>query len=186
MKMISLKNKEKKVIVITGQTATGKSDWGVKIAKKFNGEVVSADSRQVYTGLNIGTGKVTKKEMRGVLHHLIDVANPTRVFTVAEYQKLARKKIDEILKKGKLPIIVGGTGFYIDVLLGDVTLSSTPPNKLLRKKLKQKTAQELFSILKKIDPAKALTIDKHNPVRLIRAIEIAQMQTKRRTDSDLR
>src|ERR1035437_5486713 len=104
----------KKAIVILGQTATGKSDLAVRIAKKIDGEIISADSRQVYKGLDIGTGKITLKEMRRIPHHLLDVANPKSKFTVAEYQKLAIYAIAEIIKKGKTPIICGGTGFYID------------------------------------------------------------------------
>src|ERR1035437_7615810 len=105
--------RKEKVIVILGQTATGKSNLAVKIAKKLNGEVISADSRQVYKGLDIGTGKITKKEMQGVKHHLIDVANPKSKFTVVEYKKLAEQKIKEIILRGYIPIICGGTGFYI-------------------------------------------------------------------------
>ena len=101
-----------KILVIVGPTASGKSDLAVKLAKKLNGEVVSADSRQVYTGLDIGTGKITKKEMRGIKHHLLDVADPHRAFNVIEYVKLADRAIADILKRGKLPTIVcGGTGF---------------------------------------------------------------------------
>src|SRR3972149_3585532 len=108
--------KRHEVIVILGETATGKSDLAVKIAKKIGGEVISADSRQVYKGLDIGSGKITKKEMKGVPHHLIDVANPKRKFTVAQYKKLADKKIKEILARGKVPNICGGTGFYINAI----------------------------------------------------------------------
>src|SRR6185436_12219536 len=106
----------KKVIVILGQTATGKSDLAVKIAKKVNGEIISADSRQVYKNLDIGTGKVTEKEKKGIPHYLLDIANPKKSFTVTEYKKLAEQKIREILSRGKIPIICGGTGFYIDAI----------------------------------------------------------------------
>src|SRR4030042_5168112 len=105
-----------KLIVILGPTASGKSDLAVKIAKKFKGEVVSADSRQVYKGMDIGTGKITKKETKGIPHHLLDVASPKRRFTVAQYKKLAEKAIKKILAKGKIPIICGGTGFYIQAV----------------------------------------------------------------------
>src|SRR3989338_6361460 len=103
--------RKNKIIVILGQTATGKSDLAVKIARKIKGEIISADSRQVYKNLNIGTGKITQKEMRGVPHHLLDVANPKRRFTVSQYQKLTISAIAEILDRGKTPILVGGTGF---------------------------------------------------------------------------
>jgi len=163
-----------KVIIIIGQTATGKSDLAVKIAKKINGEVISADSRQVYKGLNIGTGKITKKEMKGVPHHLLDVANPMRQFSVSDYKKLAEKKIKEITKKGKAPIVCGGTGFYIDALLGKTILPEVPPNKKLREELWTKSAIALFVHLQKIDPERAQNIDAKNKVRLIRAIEIVE------------
>lgn len=162
-----------KIVVVVGPTASGKSDLAVRIAKKWNGEVVSADSRQVYRGLDIGTGKVTKKEMSGVTHHLLDVASPKTQYSVAEYQRDANKAIRDILKRGKLPIICGGTGFYIDALVYNSLLPDVPPNTLLRKKLEGKSNEELYELLKKIDGARAETIDAHNPRRLVRAIEIA-------------
>src|SRR3990167_5664287 len=102
-----------KVIVIVGQTASGKSDLAVMIAKKWGGEVISADSRQVYKGLDIGANKITKQEMRGVPHYLLDVASPKKRFAVSEFKDLAEVKIKEILERGKIPVICGGTGFYI-------------------------------------------------------------------------
>ena len=163
-----------KITIILGQTATGKSDLAIKIAKRFNGEVISADSRQVYKGLDIGSGKIMEKEMRGVPHHLINVANPKKVFSVAEYKKLAEKAVEKIIRDGKVPIICGGTGFYIDALINDIVLPKVPPNIKLRKVLEKKSTQELFKILKKLDKRRAKNIDKNNPVRLIRAIEIAK------------
>jgi len=166
--------KKQKIIVILGQTATGKSDLAVKIAKRINGEVISADSRQVYRGLNIGTGKISVKEMRGVPHHLLDVVNPRRIFTVAEYKELAEKKIAEIIARGKTPIICGGSGFYIDALTKGINFPEVPPNMRLRKQLTEKSAIALFLVLKKLDPRRAKKIDPKNKVRLIRAIEIAK------------
>lgn len=163
-----------KVFVILGQTATGKSNLAVKIAKKINGEIISADSRQVYIGLNIGTGKITKKEMHGVPHHLLDVASPKSKFSVAEYQKRAIYAIAEIQKQGKIPIICGGTGFYIDAITKGVIFPEVPPDIKLRKSLNKKSAQELFKILNKLDKRRARNIDRNNKVRLIRAIEIAK------------
>ena len=163
-----------KVIVILGQTATGKSNLAVKIAKKISGEIVSADSRQVYKGLDIGTGKITQKEMRDIPHYLLNVANPKAQFTVAEYKKLAEKKIREIVARGKIPIIVGGTGFYIDAVTKGVLLPEVPPNLKLRRTLAKKSAQNLSTILKKLDARRAKSIDPKNKVRLIRAIEIAR------------
>jgi tRNA dimethylallyltransferase len=168
----------KKIYVILGQTATGKSALAVKIAKKIGGEIISADSRQVYKNLNIGTGKITKKEMGGVPHHLLDVAIPKKKFTVAEYKKLAEAKIKEIIDKGKTPIICGGTGFYIDTVTKGTIFPEVPPNLKLRKKLVPLSAIALFSTLKRLDPTRAKNIternEQNNKVRLIRAIEIAK------------
>ncbi|MEK7635918.1 MAG: tRNA (adenosine(37)-N6)-dimethylallyltransferase MiaA [Patescibacteria group bacterium] len=167
-----------KIIVILGQTASGKSELAVKIAKKFNGEIISADSRQVYKGLNLGSGKITKKEMQGIKHHLLDVVSPKRVFTVARYQKLAKKAIKKILKKGKMPIICGGTGLYIDALIYDWQLPEIPPQPKLRKELEKRTTKELFKKLKKLDSRRAKNIDKNNRRRLIRALEIVLITGK--------
>ncbi len=164
----------KKVIVILGQTATGKSDLAIRIAKKIGGEIISADSRQVYKGLDIGTGKITTKEMKGVPHYLLDVANSKQKFTVVEYKKLAEEKIKEIISRGKVPIICGGTGFYIDVITKGTIFPEVPPNLKLRKVLDKKSSSELFDILKKLDRERAKNIDAKNNVRLIRAIEIAK------------
>src|SRR3989338_6298645 len=120
------------------------------------------------------TGKITKKEMRGMKHHLLDVTNPKKRFTVSEYINLANRAIAQIIKRGKLPIVCGGTGFYIDALLGDKQIPEAPPNQKLREKLEKKTVDELFEILKKLDPERAKTIDKQNTRRLIRAIEICK------------
>jgi len=162
-----------KVIVIAGPTATGKSDFAVQVAKKINGEIISADSRQVYTGMDIGTGKITVREMRGIPHHLLDVIHPKKTFTVAQYKKLVDKKIQNITKHGSVAIICGGTGFYIDTVVGGQVYPEVPPNNALRKKLALLTTIELFEQLKKLDPVRAENIEKQNPVRLIRAIEIA-------------
>jgi tRNA dimethylallyltransferase len=173
----------KKVIVILGQTATGKSNLAVQIAlqlrsgpsaQKFGGEIISADSRQIYKGLNIGTGKITQKEMKGVLHHLIDVVNPKKRFTVSEYKKIAEEKIEEIIKKGKVPIICGGTGFYIDAISKGIIFPEVPPNIKLRKNLEKKSELKLLKILKKLDSKRVKNIDSKNKARLIRAIEIVK------------
>ncbi|MEK7086778.1 MAG: tRNA (adenosine(37)-N6)-dimethylallyltransferase MiaA, partial [Patescibacteria group bacterium] len=161
-----------KIIVVLGPTASGKSDLAVKIAKKYGGEIISADSRQIYKGLNIGSGKITKKEMRDIPHYLLDVASPKRTFTVAKYQELARRKIQEIWKRDNLPIICGGTGFYIDAVLNNCLLPEIKPDWELRKKLEKKSTEELFSNLKKLDPRRAKNIDRHNKRRLVRALEI--------------
>lgn len=167
-----------KILVIIGPTASGKSDLAVKLAKKFNGEVISADSRQIYKGMDIGTGKITKKEMAGVPHYLLDIASPKTRFDVARYQKLAHKKIADILKRGKLPIACGGTGLYIKAIVENQQYPDIAPNWKLRKILEKKSNEELFAILKKLDPKRAEIIDKKNPRRLIRAIEIAKQAGK--------
>jgi len=162
----------RKLIVILGPTASGKSELAVKIAKRFNGEIISADSRQVYQGLDIGTGKITKKETQSIPHYLLDVASPKRRFTIVQYRKLAIRIINKILKKGKLPIICGGTGFYIQAVVDGIIIPEVKPDWKLRKKLEKKTLEELFKDLKKLDPKRAKTIEKKNKRRLIRALEI--------------
>jgi tRNA dimethylallyltransferase len=174
MKKSSYKNILPKILVICGQTATGKSDLAVKLAKKFKGEIISADSRQVYKELDLGTGKISKKEMGGIPHHLLDVISPKKIFTVAGWQKKAREKIDNILSQNKLPIICGGTGFYIDSITNSVVLPEVPPNYGLRKQLVKDGPLLLYKMLKKLDPKRAETIDPKNKVRLIRAIEIVK------------
>ena len=168
----------KKLIVILGPTASGKSEMAIKLAKKFNGEVISADSRQVYKGMNIGTGKVTKKEMQGIPHYLLDVASPKRRFTVSQYRKLALKAINKILKNVHVPILCGGTGFYIQAVVDGIVIPEVPPDWLLRSNLNKLSAAELYQKLKKLDPKRAKTIERKNPRRLIRAIEII-LKTKR-------
>lgn len=161
------------VLIVVGPTASGKSALGVALARTLNGEIVSADSRQVYKGLDIGSGKITKKEMRGVRHHLLDVASPNRKFAAHDFEERAKVAIHMIQSRGKLPIIVGGTGFYIDALTGRIALPDVPPDTALRKKLSKKSAAQLYALLKKKDAIRSKTIDRHNPRRLIRALEIA-------------
>jgi tRNA dimethylallyltransferase len=168
----------KKVLIIVGPTASGKSSMAIKLAKKLNGEVISADSRQVYRGLDIGTGKVTKKEMAGVPHHLLDIENPKKQFTVSDFKKLTEEKIEEILKRKKLPIIVGGTGFYIDSLTGLRSFPEVPVNTKLRKLLDKKSKEELYKILVKKDARRAKEIDINNKIRIIRALEIIDVLGK--------
>ena len=202
-----------KIIVILGPTASGKTDLSIKLAKKFNGEIISADSRQVYKGLDIGSGKIPRDRSnikqiktnqkrifgknsisfaknssayiaRGIPHYLLDVTNPKRKFTVAQFQKLALKKIYGIQKRGKLPFLVGGTGFYIQSVVDGLIIPEVKPNWKLRKILEKKSVAELFLMLKKLDPARAKTIDPKNPRRLIRAIEIAESIDSKKTGGD--
>lgn len=166
------------MLVILGPTASGKSTLAVKLARKFGGEIISADSRQVYKGLDIGTGKITKQEMRGVPHYLLDIANPKKQFTVSDFTKKASRAITMIYHSDKVPMVVGGSGFYIDALAGNITLPDVKPNKLLRRKLDKLNKEKLFSMLKKRDPKRARTIDPNNKVRIIRALEIIEILGK--------
>lgn len=168
-------SKKPKIIVILGPTASGKSDLAVELARKFSGEIISADSRQVYRGMDIGTGKITKKEMAGIPHHLLNVTSPKRRFTVAQYKKLAQKAIKKILAKNKLPIICGGTGFYIQALTENLEIPAVKPDLKLRAKLEKIAAKELYKKLQKLDPERAKAIDRFNRRRLIRAIEIVMV-----------
>ncbi len=170
-------NKEK-IIVVLGPTSSGKSDLAVKLAQKFGGEIISADSRQVYRGMDIGSGKISKKEMQGIPHYLLDVANPKRNFSAARYQKMAEEAINKISKKGKIPIICGGTAFYIKSVTEGMVFPKVKPDWKLRKKLEEKSVDDLYKILKKIDPRRSKNIEIKNPRRLIRSIEIALKSKK--------
>ncbi len=171
-----------KVIVIVGPTASGKTALAVKIAKKFNGEIVSADSRQIYRGMDIGTAKPSKKEMAGVPHHLIDIKNPGQNYTAAEYKRDAVKAIKSILKKGKLPILAGGTGLYVKAVVDNLKIPEVKPDPKLRKKLEKEIQSRglnfVFQKLIKLDPEAAYIVDPKNPRRIIRALEIA-LKTKK-------
>ena len=164
---------KQKIIVILGPTASGKTGLAIRLAKTINGEVISADSRQVYKGLDIGSGKVTKREMNGVPHHLLDVTSPKNVFNAAQFQKLGQEKVKEIITRGNVPIICGGTGFYIQALVDSPVFPDVPPNKKLREQLEKKSTEKLGALLKKLDSRRYKTIDSNNRPRLIRAIEIA-------------
>lgn len=163
---------KKKLLVIVGPTASGKSDLAVKLAKKHDGEVVSADSRQVYKGLDIGTGKITLEEMQGIPHHLLDVVDPQEQFDVTQFKKLADEAIADIHARGKLPILAGGTGFYIEAVVDGIVPPEVPPNKELREQLEKKGVAELFEELKEKDPKRAKVMDPENKRRIIRAFEI--------------
>ncbi|MBI5221089.1 MAG: tRNA (adenosine(37)-N6)-dimethylallyltransferase MiaA [Candidatus Liptonbacteria bacterium] len=185
-----------KILAVVGPNASGKSDLAIRLARRFGGEIISADSRQVYRGMDIGTGKVERDERRakseerrahrlatfhiphstfrsqGIPHHLLDVASPRTTFTATHYQKLAHRAIRDILKRNRLPIICGGTGFYIDAAVYNYDLPAVPPNPKLRARLEKITAEVLFHRLKKLDPRRAKNIDPRNKRRLIRALEI--------------
>ncbi|MBI2056032.1 MAG: tRNA (adenosine(37)-N6)-dimethylallyltransferase MiaA [Candidatus Sungbacteria bacterium] len=171
---------KQQIIIITGPTASGKSELAVAVAKHFNGEIISADSRQIYRGLDIGTGKVEGRwkgkifVYKSIRHYCIGIFSPKKQCSAADFIRLAKKAIADIRKRGKIPIIAGGTGFWIDALVYGFSFPEVPPNKALRKKLAKKDAEKLFSLLKQLDPVRAGNIDPKNPHRLIRAIEIAK------------
>lgn len=163
-----------KIIVIVGPTASGKTSLSIQLAKTYHGEIISADSRQVYRGLNIGTGKVTTKEMEGIPHHLLDVADPNDTYTVADYVRDADEAITQIISRDKIPVIVGGTFLYIDALLGKITTPNVSPNETFRKEQETVSNEELVVQLNALDPERLAHIDIHNRRRLIRALEIAK------------
>lgn len=166
-----------KLVAVVGPTAVGKSDYAVKYAIKHNGEVISADSRQVYKGLDIGTGKITKEEMQGIPHHLLDVCDPKEQFNVEMFKDLAQRAIQDISNSGKLPIICGGTGFYIDALINNISYPHVEHDNELRKSFYGKESEELFDILKGLDSKYADSLnnsEKNNTHRLIRSIEIVK------------
>lgn len=163
----------KKLLVICGPTATGKTSLAVKLAKKFKGELISADSRQVYKGMDIGTGKDHPQRIK---IHLIDVVKPDEELSVSQYYRLTWQAIRKIWKKDKLPILAGGTGFYIRAVVDGIATKDIPPNPKIRQRMKDWTAIQLYQYLENLDSLKAASLnksDRNNPRRLIRAIEIA-------------
>ena len=160
------------MVAIVGPTSSGKTSLSIAIAKQFNGEVVSADSRQVYVGMDLGTGKVTLDEMAGVPHHLIDIVDPMTVYTGADFKRDATTSLDDILKRKRLPIIAGGTFFYIELLRGTMQAAPVEPDPIFRASLDVYKNDELFEILKGKDAHRATTIDSDNRRRLVRSLEI--------------
>lgn len=173
-----------KLIVITGCTATGKTKTAVELAKRINGEVISADSMQIYRGMNIGTAKATTKEMQGIRHHMLDIASPFERFTVAEYQGLVLPIIEDIQFRGRVPIICGGTGLYINSILFKMTFSDYDEN--IKNDVKELVAtlskQELWEYLNNIDPNRASELSVNDVKRVSRAIEIALSKSQATTD----
>ena len=170
------------LVVITGPTAVGKSEIAVELALKFNGEIISADSVQLYKYFNIGAAKLTKEEQKGIPHHLFDILEPDQPFSVAEYQKLARKKIQEINERGKLPFLVGGTGLYIQSVIDPYEFPETTGHEEIRKKLRKIWSQggkeELYQRLQKIDPDAAKRIHPKDFRRISRALEVYYLTGK--------
>jgi len=164
-----------KLLVILGPTASGKSNLAIQLAEIFDGEIISADSRQIFKEMNIGTAKILNSKTP---HHLIDFINPTESFSVAQYKKLAYQAIKNIQKKGKLPILCGGTGLYISSVIENWQFPKIPAQNKLREELETKSIQKLLEIYIKIDPQGAEMIDSKNKRRLIRAIEVSSLSNK--------
>lgn len=169
-------NKKDKFIILLGPTAVGKTDLSIELAKEFDGEVVSCDSMQIYKGMDIGTAKITKEEMDGIPHHIIDIIEPDKEFTVSDYSNLAKEKIREINSRGKIPIFVGGTGLYINSLVYDLDFTEVRPNYDIRDKyetlVEEKGNDYVHNILSEIDPESAKKLHPNDSRRVIRAIEI--------------
>ncbi len=172
-------DKNKKIVVVAGPTAVGKTEYAIRIAEETGGEIVSADSMQLYKFMDIGSAKPTMEERARAVHHLVDEIDPRQPFSVAEYQKLAKKAIFDILERGKLPIISGGTGLYINSLIYDMDFSAPPAEKEYRKKLEalaeEKGNDFLHDILREKSPAMAERIHPNNLKKMIRALEVLEV-----------
>ncbi|MFV9567536.1 tRNA (adenosine(37)-N6)-dimethylallyltransferase MiaA [Thermoanaerobacter mathranii] len=170
------------IVLIVGPTASGKSKLSVDLAKEFNGEIISADSMQIYKYMNVGTAKITKEEMQGIPHYLIDIVDPNKEFSVAEYEKRAKEIIKDIHKRGKLPIIVGGTGLYINSIIYIMHFSDFKGSKKFREKMKELANtygnQYLYERLKSVDPEAAKKIHPNDIRRTIRALEVYEFTGK--------
>ena len=175
-----------KIIIITGPTAVGKSDLAIKIAKQLDTEIISADSMQIYKGLDIGTGKVTEQEKDGVVHHMLDIVEPYEEYSVSEYVEQTKVIISKLNLQNKIPIVVGGTGFYLNGLINGYNFSTSAKNNEVREKwnnlYKEHGAEFIYESLKKIDPASAEKINCNDVKRLIRAIEIYETTGKPKSE----
>jgi tRNA dimethylallyltransferase len=179
---VKILDSKQKLLVIIGPTAVGKTKLSIEMAKRYNGEIISGDSMQIYRGMDIGTAKIKKDEMEGIPHYLIDIKEPFENFSVAEFQLLVRAKIGEIAKKGKLPIIVGGTGLYIQSVIYDYQFSDVPGDESYRLKLEERVKkignEALYKELLEVDPGSASQIHQNNVRRVIRALEIFHLTGK--------
>lgn len=177
-----------RVIVIVGPTASGKTSTSIEIAKKLNGEIISADSMQIYKEMNIGTAKPSMEERDGIMHYLMDIISPNELYNVTMYKKMAEKAIEEILAKGKLPIIVGGTGLYVSTLINGIEFSEVKEDTEYRKEMQtlaeSKGPNYLHDMLREVDPIAAANIDMNNVRRVIRALEIYKVTGKTKTQLD--
>lgn len=166
---------KKPFVVLAGPTAVGKTELSISLAKKLDAEIISADSMQVYRQMNIGSAKITREEMQGVPHHLVDVLEPDEEFHVVRFQEMAKKAMEEIYARGRLPLLVGGTGFYIQALLYDIDFQEAGENEEIRssllKEAREKGNQVLHDRLRQVDEASALAIHPNNVKRVIRALE---------------
>ena len=174
----------KRVIVLAGPTASGKTALSIELARRYNGEIVSADSMQIYKEMDIGTAKPSKEEMQGIPHHMIDVVSPLEAFNVVKYKEMATAHIDDILKRGKTPIVCGGTGLYINSLLYNINyveqnLSNEPYRQKLINEMAELGNGQLYNRLMQIDPEAAKNIHPNNLKRIIRALEVYEMTGKR-------
>lgn len=165
-------NMKKKIIVVAGATASGKTALGIELAKAVNGEIISADSMQVYKGMPIATAAPTEEERQMVPHHLVEFLNPDESFSVARWCELARARIDEIIGRGHVPIIVGGTGLFIDSLVDNIIFEEISVDNELRQKLMEKSEDDLYNELLRVDPKSAENIHKNNKKRVVRALEL--------------
>ena len=179
-------NTKPKVIVICGPTASGKTSLSVELAKKCNGEIISADSMQIYKEMNIGTAKVTPEEMQGIKHYMIDIVSPTERYSVAEFKVQAEKAIEEILKKGKTPIIAGGTGLYINSLIYNIQYNDIKIDEEYRKYLEERVEKEglqnLYEEAKKIDCEAMKSISQNDKKRILRVLEMYHQTGKTKTE----
>ncbi|MGP9041269.1 tRNA (adenosine(37)-N6)-dimethylallyltransferase MiaA [Cytobacillus kochii] len=179
-------NQKEKIIILIGPTAVGKTKTSIELAKKYNGEIISGDSMQIYKGMDIGTAKITKEETEGISHHLIDIKEPDESFSTAEFQTIVREKISEISSKGKLPIIVGGTGLYIQSVLFDYQFSNAPSDDDFRYRLEERAKVEgnvcIHKELQVVDPVSAGKIHPNNIRRVIRALEVYHCTGKTMTE----
>ncbi|MEC2019423.1 tRNA (adenosine(37)-N6)-dimethylallyltransferase MiaA, partial [Bacillus velezensis] len=177
-----MKNKKQPVVILVGPTAVGKTKLSIGLAKMLNAEIISGDSMQVYKGMDIGTAKVTEEETEGVPHHLIDILEPSDTFSTADYQKMVRGKITEIADRGKLPMIVGGTGLYIQSVLYDYTFTENFGDPVFREHMEKLAAEEgaeaLHAKLAAADPEAAAAIHQNNTRRVIRALEVLHVSGK--------
>ncbi|MHB8599116.1 MAG: tRNA (adenosine(37)-N6)-dimethylallyltransferase MiaA [Ktedonobacteraceae bacterium] len=167
-----------KLVVILGPTASGKSALGIALAQRFHGEIVSADSRQVYRGLDIGSAKVAAEEQAMAPHHLLDVIDPDEIYTVAQYQQQANAAIAGILGRGHQPFLVGGSPHYIQAVVDNLDIPAIPPQPALRAELESRSLAALLEQLEELDPQSAATIERHNPRRVIRALEVCIVSGK--------